>query len=106
MFNVRDLMANLATKSPGGAEQLFLRCAVTWEVCCDTGGSGCGFSGGGCGQLGIGYTCDVGNTRLTYFLAAAATDPEVQKHQMAALKAQLKAAVAEIEKQEEAVGKR
>jgi hypothetical protein len=89
MFNVRDLMTNLAT----------IRCAVTWEICCDTGGSwGCGGSYG-CGQLGN-SGCDVGRTDLTYFLAAAAKDPEVQKHQMAALKAQLRVAVAEIEKHE------
>ena len=105
MFNVKDLMANLGTRSPGGAQQLYLRCDITIEICCDTGGSGCGFSVG-CGQLGF-SGCDVGNTRpVTYFLAAAATDPEVQKHQIAALKAQLRAAVAEIEKQEDAAGKR
>lgn len=91
MFNVRDLMANLAT----------IRCAVTWEICCDTGFSGgCGFSVG-CGQLGN-SGCDVGNTHVTYFMAAAARAPEVQKHQLAAIKAQLRAAVEEIEKQEEA----
>jgi hypothetical protein len=95
MYNVRDLMANLAT----------FRCAVTWQLCCDTGGSwGCGATGG-CGQLGM-SGCDVGRTDVTYFLAVAATDPEVQKHQMAALKAQLRAAVAEIEKQEKAVEKK
>ncbi len=96
MFNVRDLMVNLAAHAGRAAQpQLVVGvfCRICTGTCCDTGHSiicFAAFSGGGCGCTMI----------SPIELAAVPADPATSSQQLSVLKEQLKSALADIEKQE------
>jgi hypothetical protein len=98
MFNVRDLMVNLAAHAGRAAQpQLVVGvfCRICTGTCCDTGHSVicfAAYSGGGCGCTMI----------SPIELAASPVDPATAGQQLSVLKEQLKSALADIEKQESA----
>jgi|GEM_PF-3112750 len=105
MFNIRDLMVNLTAHAAGGAAQPFIFCAAT----CDF--SGCFVCTGTCFDTRVGcggtyclrsFGCGIS----TVIQVAGAPDATTASQQLTALKDQLKQALAEIEKQEQALEKK
>jgi hypothetical protein len=90
MFQVRDLMVNLAAHSGAAAAPAYIFCAATCHVCSATcpDTSYCGFS----------YGCGYSRTIVE-------AQPVPTASQTALLKEQLKQALADIEKQEAGASK-